>query len=62
MARISVIVPAYNVEEYLADCLDSVLDQRVDDLEGWTYCSRCWSSPRCASAAWTSWPAVPARR
>jgi CDP-glycerol glycerophosphotransferase len=32
-ARISVIVPVYDVEAYLGDCLDSVLDQGVEDLE-----------------------------
>ena len=25
MARISIIIPVYNVEDYLAECLDSVL-------------------------------------
>lgn len=33
--RISVIVPIYNVEEYMKDCLDSLLEQTIDkkDLE-----------------------------
>lgn len=26
---ISIIVPAYNVQEYLADCIDSILDQNI---------------------------------
>lgn len=31
--RLSVVVPVYNVEEYLAECLDSVLAQPYDDVE-----------------------------
>jgi CDP-glycerol glycerophosphotransferase len=31
--RLSVVVPVYNVEDYLAECLDSVLGQPVRDLE-----------------------------
>ncbi|MBD8870870.1 bifunctional glycosyltransferase/CDP-glycerol:glycerophosphate glycerophosphotransferase [Nocardioides donggukensis] len=31
--RLSVIVPFYNVEAYLAECLDSVLGQSFDDIE-----------------------------
>jgi CDP-glycerol glycerophosphotransferase len=31
--RISVVVPIYNVEGYLAECLDSVCAQTVEDLE-----------------------------
>ncbi|MEU8886954.1 CDP-glycerol glycerophosphotransferase family protein [Streptomyces sp. NPDC048442] len=33
MPRFSVIVPAYQVQEYLEECLDSVLTQSYDDLE-----------------------------
>ncbi|QNN52686.1 glycosyltransferase family 2 protein [Nocardioides mesophilus] len=31
--RLSVVVPAYQVEEYLGDCLDSILAQTFTDLE-----------------------------
>ncbi len=31
--KISVIVPVYNVEKYLAECLDSILDQTMKDYE-----------------------------
>ncbi len=31
--RLSVVVPAYNVEQYLADCLTSILRQSFRDLE-----------------------------
>ena len=34
MIRISVIIPVYNVEEYLRDALDSILNQTmIDDIE-----------------------------
>ncbi len=31
--RISIIIPCYNVEKYLRQCLDSVIDQTLQDIE-----------------------------
>ena len=33
MAKISVIIPVYNVEKYLRECLDSVVNQTYKDIE-----------------------------
>lgn len=33
MAKISIIVPVYNVEEYLEQCIDSLLKQTMEDIE-----------------------------
>lgn len=33
MAKVSVVIPVYNVEEYLRRCVDSVLSQTLSDLE-----------------------------
>lgn len=33
MAKVSVIVPVYNVEKYLRDCLDSIRAQTLKDIE-----------------------------
>ncbi len=33
MAKVSVIVPVYNVEEYLPECLESILSQTLGDIE-----------------------------
>ena len=33
MVEISVIIPCYNVEEYVGECLDSVINQTFTDLE-----------------------------
>ncbi|WP_225369762.1 glycosyltransferase family 2 protein [Methanobrevibacter arboriphilus] len=31
--KISVIIPVYNVEKYLEQCLDSVINQSLEDIE-----------------------------
>lgn len=33
MKKVSVIVPVYNVEEYIDKCLDSLVNQTLDDIE-----------------------------
>ena len=33
MIKLSIIIPVYNVEEYLSECLDSILGQKYKDLE-----------------------------
>lgn len=33
MAKVSVIIPVYNVEQYLKRCLDSIINQTLKDIE-----------------------------
>ena len=33
MPKVSVIIPVYNVEKYLRECLDSVIHQTLHDIE-----------------------------
>ncbi len=33
LTKVSVIVPVYNVEKYLRECLDSLVNQTLDDIE-----------------------------
>ena len=33
MPKVSVIIPVYNVEKYLRECLDSVVNQTLKDIE-----------------------------
>lgn len=33
MPKVSVIIPTYNVEKYLSDCLNSILNQTFEDIE-----------------------------
>ena len=33
MVKVSVVIPVYNVEEFLEPCLDSIVNQTLDDIE-----------------------------
>jgi glycosyltransferase involved in cell wall biosynthesis len=33
MPKVSVIIPVYNVEKYLRQCLDSVINQTLQDIQ-----------------------------
>ena len=33
MVKVSVIIPVYNTEKYLRECLDSVINQSLKDIE-----------------------------
>ena len=33
MAKVSIIIPVYNVEKYLTECMDSVVNQTLEDIE-----------------------------
>ena len=33
MTKVSIIVPVYNVVDYLSDCLESLVKQTLDDIE-----------------------------
>lgn len=33
MVKVSVVIPVYNVEEYLRECLDTIVNQTLKDIE-----------------------------
>lgn len=33
MIKLSIIIPIYNAEKYIKTCLDSILEQRIDEIE-----------------------------
>ena len=33
MPKVSIIVPVYNVEDYVERCLDSLINQTLEDIE-----------------------------
>ena len=40
--KVSVIIPVYNVEQYLRECLDSVVNQTLKDIE--IICFVCYNN------------------
>jgi glycosyltransferase involved in cell wall biosynthesis/CDP-glycerol glycerophosphotransferase (TagB/SpsB family) len=46
MPKVSVIIPVYNVEKYLRECLDSVINQTLPDIE--IICVNDASPDKCA--------------
>ena len=46
MVKVSIIVPIYNVEQYLKECLDSLICQSLKDIE--VICVNDGSTDRCA--------------
>ena len=33
MVKVSVVIPIYNVEDFLGECLESIINQTMDDIE-----------------------------
>ena len=31
--KVSILIPCYNVEKYIRECLDSVINQTIEDIE-----------------------------
>ena len=46
MPKISILIPIYNVEKYLKECLDSVINQTLKDIE--IICINDGSTDSCA--------------
>ena len=41
MTKFSIIIPVYNVEDYLCKCLDSVVSQTYQNYEAIIVCDKC---------------------
>ena len=53
MMRMSIIVPVYNVEQYLQRCVDSLLSQDIDNYEIAKELLNCKQYPNTYSPSYT---------